>query len=56
MANENKNEKKQKTPKSKIAARVIVIILAILMVASSVGLIVSGCQEAVHEHQEEQDH
>ena len=47
------NEKKQKTPKSKIVARVIVIILSLLMVASSVGLIVSGCQEVVHEQQEE---
>lgn len=45
MANNNKN-KKQKTPASKIAVRVFVIFLAVLMVAGFVGLIISGCQDA----------
>lgn len=40
----NNNNKKQKTPASKIALRVFVIFLALLMVASFVGLIVNGCQ------------
>ena len=51
MANQN-NQKKQKTPKSKIAVRVVVIILALLMVVSSVGLIISGCQNFAEEYAE----
>ena len=50
----NKNETKhQKTPKSKIAVRVTVIILSFLMLVSSIGLIISGCQSML-EHQNEE--
>ena len=41
MAN---NNKQKKTPASKIALRVFVIFLALLMVAGFVGVIISGCQ------------
>ena len=51
MANLN-NQKEQKTPKSKLAVRIVVVILALLMVASSVGIIISGCQGLVHNHEE----
>lgn len=55
MANQN-NKNQQKTPKSKIAVRIAVIVLAFLMLVGSIGVIVSGCQAAIEHNHEESDH
>jgi len=55
MANQN-NQNQQKTPKSKLAVRIAVIVLACLMLIGSVGVIISGCQAAIEHNHEESEH
>ena len=49
MANNNK-PRKQKTQGATIAVRIVVIILSLLMVASAVAMIISGCESCIAEH------